>query len=273
LHHLKELARVRQVPAVAVTFDPPPVALLRPEQAPVPLTTTPRKAELLQEHGADEVVVYHTRLDLLRLSARAFFDQVIRRGFRACAMVEGPNFGFGRDRAGSIDTLRTLCAPHGIQLDVVGPVETATGMVSSSRIRDCVMAGRVREAAELLGRPHRIGGRVGSGAGRGTGLGFPTANVEDCPMLVPADGVYAGRARLASRHWPAALNIGPNPTFGDGARKLEVHLLDYDGSLRGEWLDVDLIDRLRDTRRFTSPDELIEQVQRDFQQVRQLVSC
>jgi riboflavin kinase/FMN adenylyltransferase len=264
---LRSMARARGVPAVAFTFDPHPVSLLRPEMAPTPLTWLDRRVQLLHEHGVDEIIVVRTSLELLRVGADEFFHRVIRDGLGAVAMVEGPNFGFGRDRSGTITTLNRLCAAATIPLEVVDPIEVDGQVVSSSRVRQSLAAGQVDVAARMLGRPHRIRGRVGPGSGRGAGLGFPTANLDACETLVPTDGVYACQTIVAGRTWPVALNIGPNPTFAESHRKVEAHLVGFVGNLIGTALEVDFLARLRDTRRFSSSAELVEQIRRDVDQV------
>jgi riboflavin kinase/FMN adenylyltransferase len=260
---LSSIARDLGVPAVAFTFDPHPVSLLRPAQAPVPLTWTERKAKLLHEHGTGEVAVVHTTLDLLRLSADEFFERVICGGLRAVGLVEGPNFAFGRNRSGSIATLARLCVQSKLRLEVVDALECDGQVISSSRVRDCLAAGDVDSAARLLGRPHRIRGWVVTGAGRGATLGFPTANLGDCESFVPADGVYAAHALVDHRTWPAAVHIGRNATFGESQRTVEAHLIEYSGHLVGKLLELDFLARLRGTIAFSSAGELVEQMKRD----------
>lgn len=250
-------------PAVVFTFDPHPARLLRPEACPPPLTWTERKAELLADLGIDWVVAYPTDMGLLSLSPREFFDRVIVEVLGAQAVVEGPNFFFGKNRAGTVETLAELAAESGITLDVVAPLEMEGGVISSSRVRDLVSLGRVHEAQQWLTSPYRIRGLVTHGAGRGAELGFPTANLEGIDTLLPAHGVYAGVAWVAGRANPAALNLGPNPTFGDMATKVEVHLIDSQQTLYGQILEVDFLDRLRDTRSFASAHELKKQLQAD----------
>ena len=267
---MRWLAKAENLSTVAVTFDPHPVRLLRPEIAPQPLTDTGRKAELLADNGVDELLVLKTSPELLGLSAEDFFHHLVHQGLQTCGLVEGPNFRFGRNRTGSIDTLNRLCPAYGVLLEVVDPMELEGAMVSSSRIRQSLSKGQVELAARLLGRPHRLRGRVGPGAGRGSQLGFPTANIEGCETLVPCDGVYAAQALVASTCWPAALNIGPNPTFGQNRRKIEAHLIGFAGQLQGQMLQIDLLARIRDTQPFPSPEKLIEQIRRDVEQVKSL---
>jgi riboflavin kinase/FMN adenylyltransferase len=275
--HLALLAELRAGaqriggPAVAVTFDPHPLQLLRPEQFQPLLTPIRDRAALLEAHGADHVVILRTTPELLQLSAVEFFDQLVRRGLEARLQVEGPNFGFGHNREGNIETLAELCRQAGMELVIVPPLKWQGALVASSRVRRALISGGVADAAELLGRPYRLRGTVGEGAGRGRTLGFPTANLQQPEMLVPGDGVYAVRVHHQDVAWPGAVNIGPNPTFAEQARKIEVHLIGFQGNLRGEVLSLDFIDRLRDTRAFHGPADLVAQLQRDVERARQLV--
>ncbi len=259
-------------PALAITFDPHPVALLRPAEAPVPLVWTERKVALLKEAGADEVAVFVTGPWLLSLTAREFFDRVIVGQLGARGMVEGPNFAFGRDRGGDAALLAGWCRDAGLRFEVVAPTLVDDQLVSSSRIRRALADGRADEATRLLGRPHRLRGLVTHGAGRGAGLGFPTANLDEIDTLIPADGVYAAIARLQTRGpgLPAACHIGPNVTFGEQVCKVEAHLLDYDGDLYGRTIELDFLERLRPTRPFAGLDDLLAQITADVARTRQL---
>jgi riboflavin kinase/FMN adenylyltransferase len=260
------LVKAREVdgPAVVFTFDPHPVRLLRPEAAPPPLTWTDRKAQLLDELGVTAVIAYPTDEQLLALSPQQFFERIIVERLAARAVVEGPNFHFGHKRAGDIRLLGRLCAGAGISMNVVPPLMMGGEYVSSSRVRDAVAAGDLDRARQLLTRPYRIRGMVTHGAGRGARLGFPTANVAAIDTLLPGQGVYACRAICKGSAWPAAVNIGPNPTFGDLGLKVEVHLIGFEGSLYGQPLEVDFLSRLRSIRPFESVEALKEQLQRDI---------
>lgn len=266
ISRLKAKAASAGVQAIAVTFDPHPVALLRPDKVPVPLVWPEREVELLVQTGLDEVAVFQTGDWLLGLSARSFFDQVIRHLFEARGLVEGPNFAFGRDRLGTVETLAAWSEESGLDFETVEPVLVDDRLVSSSRIRNCLDAGKAREASELLGRPHRIRGIVTHGAARGRGLGFPTANLDGIDTLIPLDGVYAGLAWIEDqdRPWPVACNIGPNPTFGEQIRKVEAHLIGYDGNLYGRKVELDFLDRIRGTRKFEGLDGLLNQIRADI---------
>jgi riboflavin kinase/FMN adenylyltransferase len=255
--------------SVAFTFDPHPVRILRPHAAPPPLTWTDRKAQLLAELGVECVVAYPTDEALLALSPEEFFDEIVRRQLDARAVVEGPNFYFGHDRAGDIARLKSLCRKSRIALDVVEPLVVDEQIVSSSRIRSLIAEGDVEQARRMLTQPYRIRGMVTHGAARGAKLGFPTANIEAVDTLLPAAGVYAGRAYLDQSALAAAINIGPNPTFGDTALKVEAHLIDFEGSLYGRPLEVDFLARLRDIQPFASPEVLIDQLHADVARCRE----
>jgi riboflavin kinase/FMN adenylyltransferase len=272
VRRLLERANDVSGPAIVFTFDPHPVRLLRPEQSPPPLTWTERKAELLAAHGVDWIVAYPTDEALLQLSAGEFFDRIIRGALAARALVEGPNFFFGHNREGTIERLRHLATAASITLDVVPPVEVDGGLVSSSRVRDLIRAGMVQEAERLLAAPYRIRGMVTHGAGRGAKIGFPTANLGAIDTLLPAQGVYAGRGWLGTSSWPAAINLGPSPTFGDAASRVEVHLIGHNEPLYGQPLEVDFLTRLRDIRPFETPQALSQQLARDVDAAKRIAS-
>jgi len=278
LGHAQLIGRLRAhagalgAPAVALTFNPHPVALLRPDKAPVPLLWTERNAELLQQAGATEVGVFRTGPWLLGLTAREFFERVVLDQFTARGMVEGPNFFFGRDRKGDTAQLGTWCREAGLHFEVVAASTVDGQLVSSSRIRAAITAGRLAEAAAMLGRPHRIRGLVTHGAARGAGLGFPTANLDGIDTLIPGDGVYAALALIdgAGPPIPAACHIGPNVTFGEQVRKVEAHLIDFTGDLYGRALHLDLLAQIRPSRKFAGLDDLLAQIRADVARAREI---
>jgi riboflavin kinase / FMN adenylyltransferase len=258
-------------PAVAMTLEPHPVQLLRPGTTPAALTTLDDRTRLMQAHGADHVIVLQTTAALLEQTARAFFDVAIRRGLRARAVVPGFNFVFGHNREGTAALLAELCREAGVVCTPVPPLHVDGLPVSSSRIRGELAAGNVAAAAMLLGRPYSLTGIVGTGQQRGHKIGFPTANLEEVATVVPGNGVYATVVHHAGRSWAGAANIGPNPTFGEQDRKIEVHLLDFAGELKGVTLTVEFLERLRETRRFAGAAELVAQLHADIAAARRIV--
>lgn len=268
LARLRHRARMLGVPAIAVSFEPHPFRVLRPEHAPPALTWPERKVELLRAAGADGVVLYRTTPAMLDLSAREFFTQIVLGRLVARGMVEGRDFGFGKGREGNIASLETLCREEGISLDVVEMKQGDGQSVSSTRVRAALAAADLAAAANMLGRPHRIRGTVVHGDHRGRTLGFPTANLADVLGLLPAEGVYACRAWRGGRPIDAAANVGPNPTFGIRERKVEVHLLDFDDDLYGEVLDLDFLAHVRAVQPFKDLDALRARLTLDVTLVR-----
>ena len=232
---------------------------------PPPLTWTERKAEATRALGVDAVIAYPTDCAILSLSAEDFFVQIWRGRLDVRVIVEGPNFFFGRDRGGSVDVLTQLCQRMGVELEVVEPLWVDGCCVSSSRIRELIQAGNVRAADQLLTQSYRVHGTVVRVAGRGSQIGFPTANLEPVGMVLPPLGVYAGRAWLRQASFAAAIHIGPNPTFGEDHVKFEVHIVGVTGPLYGEMLGVDFLDRLRGIRSFAGVAELQQQLRQDVE--------
>jgi riboflavin kinase/FMN adenylyltransferase len=280
LGHAALLSEVRRFatelggPAVAVVLDPHPASILRPERAPKRLTWIERRAELMHALGIDALVVCETTPTFLNMTAAEFFDTLVVGRLRARAMIEGPNFFFGRDRGGDVALLKELCGTNQLDLRIVEPTNVDAEMISSTRIRGLLESGKVEPAARLLGIPHRIRGTVAEGAQRGRQIGFPTANLTDIDVVVPGPGVYGGIATLerdrgGKLSYDAAIHIGPSPTFeSDGETKVEIHLLDYGGNLYGQVLLVDFMIHVRDIARFDSAERLVEQLDQDIHTIR-----
>jgi riboflavin kinase/FMN adenylyltransferase len=252
--HVIDAARRTGLRTTVVTFDPHPRAVLGGR---VELLVTPeRRLELLAEAGVEDVLVLPFDEQLAALSAEEFAEQVLR-GIGAETIAAGETFRFGRGREGDLDLLARL----GLDVRRVPLVEK----VSSSRVRELLHAGEPEQAAKLLGRPPEVEGIVVRGAGRGRELGFPTANL-DVPkeLVVPPDGVYAGSA-LDRR---AAVSIGTNPHFDGVERRVEAHLLDFDGDLYGQRLIVEIWSPIREQRRFDSLEELVTAIGDDVERTR-----
>ncbi len=273
LSRLRKTADLLSGPAVVITFDPPPAQLLRPDSVPPSLTWMARRAEILFELGVDVVCVCETTSKLLELTAEEFFQQILIDSLQVSAIVEGPNFRFGKDRRGDIDLLTQLCEKNHVELTIASGQSEDGEWISSSRIRTLIAQGAIEVANRLLVKPYRLTGIVGKGAARGHTIGFPTANLEQVPVMIPLHGVYAGKSFVKGRAYPAAINIGPNPTFGEAASKVEVHLLDFNSDLYGQRIEVELLGRLRSIANFSGANELVEQLKIDIQQTRKIVAA
>ncbi|MFW6201122.1 MAG: bifunctional riboflavin kinase/FAD synthetase, partial [Gemmatimonadota bacterium] len=281
---LRERVDARDARGVLVTFRPHPLQVVRPEDAPPLLTTRYEKTAALAAAGVDYALVLPFTPALARYSARDFVQRILLRRLGMVELVVGYDHGLGRGRAGDTETLRALGRELGFDVRVVDAVDLGDAPISSTRIRNLIAAGDVVAAAEALGRPYGLGGRVVRGDGRGLALGFPTANLEvaDAAKLLPAPGVYAVRARLRrypdrdaatplrpGDELPGAMHIGPRPTFRGASPAVEVHLIDYAGApLYGTELDVDFCARLRDVEAFDSTDALVAAMRRDVRVAR-----
>lgn len=272
----RALARAAELrlPAVAVTFDPLPEYVLRPETKPPMLTTLERRLELLGELGLDGVYVVNFTHAYAARSPEEFVQSVLVNELRAVDVVVGANFRFGRRAAGDAVMLRDLGLTAGFMVDAIelaGPDPAGSQVYSSSWIRARIAEGDVESAAKALGRPHRVQGVVVHGDHRGRELGYPTANFELPPALaVPADGVYAG--------WldgmPAAVSVGTNPTFQGTGRRVEAYAIDEVGlDLYGRVMALDLARRLRPMVTFDGIDALVAQMAVDVEQSRRLLSA
>jgi riboflavin kinase/FMN adenylyltransferase len=265
---LQEIARRAEAAgraSVLVTFEPHPLEVVNPQAAPPLLTTGPERREILAQTALDYVLFLRFDRRLAGLSPEDFVRGVL---LERCAMRElviGHDHGFGRGRSGDVETLRRLGQEYGFDVDVVGAVDFGDQHVSSSRIRRAIAGGDLSTAAGMLGRPYQVSARVGRGERRGRLLGVPTINLtEIAPQkLLPPDGVYAVRVEWRSGRAGGMLNQGPKPTFEDGRRSLEAHLFGFDGDLYGEWVRMEWVERLRDTKRFASVEALQQQLQRD----------
>ena len=258
------LVHPQGLPAVAVTFDPHPATVLRPQGPPPPLTQVSRRVEMLLGLGLDAVVVLDTTPALLQYPAETFYSEVLCRCLHARVFVEGEDFRFGAGRQGTIEQLETWAARDGLGFAAVPAVQVADEAVSSSRIRELVTAGKVAAASVLLGASYEIVGTVVTGQRRGAGLGFPTANLNDVGTLLPADGVYAGIATTAAgQRCAAAIHVGKNLTFGATAATVEAHLIGFTGDLYGQRLTVSFVEQLRQTQQFAGVEALVAQLQHD----------
>jgi riboflavin kinase/FMN adenylyltransferase len=264
-------ARSLKIPSVLVTFEPHPLEIVNPAAAPMLLTTHNEKLEVLAETGLDYIAVLPFTPELASFSAEDFVELVLRRRFRLRELLIGYDHGFGKQRAGNVDVLRTLGNRDGFRVEVVDPVATPDGhSVSSTSIRRAVAGGDLERAAAGLGRLYSVSGRVLPGSQRGRTIGFPTLNLGPPPprKLLPPEGVYAVRVQTPGGPVGGMMNLGPRPTFGDAAISLEVHLFDTNGDFYGADVRIDLVQRLRETRKFASAEQLSKQLRNDESEAR-----
>ncbi len=261
-------------PAVVLTFDPHPLSILRPGHKLEMLTSLEERKAFFEATGVDALIAHPFNANVASLSAEAFLTQLkMRTGFSH--MLVGHDFAMGRNREGDIPHLRKLETRLGFSLHVVQPFINGEAPVSSSRIRSTLREGRVDLAGEMLGRPYQLSGRVVRGEQRGRKIGVPTANLEvPADRLVPAPGVYACRASLAGRTYPAATNIGVRPTFDgqEAPATIETHLLDFEGEIYGDEVRIAFIRRLRGEHKFDSVDALVAQIRTDVHRTREVLN-
>ncbi|XVQ16038.1 bifunctional riboflavin kinase/FAD synthetase [Spirillospora sp. CA-255316] len=274
-----EIARERGLRSVVITFDPHPDEVVRPGTHPPLLTSTRRRIELLEGLGTDAVAVVSFTLELSKVPPDEFVQSVLVERLHAAHVIVGEDFRFGHRAKGDVALLTELGDKY--DFTVAGMPLVADGdTISSTYIRERLEAGGVEDAANALGRPHRVEGVVVRGHQRGRALGFPTANLETMPhTAIPADGVYGGwlvcdSDRYPGFRWPAAISIGTNPTFEGEERTVEAYALDRDDlDLYGEHMAVDFQARIRDTLKFDSIDALIEEMHRDVERAREITSA
>ena len=263
--------RILKLPSVLITFEPHPLEVVNPAAAPMLLTTHNEKLEVLAETGLDYIAVLPFTPDLASYSAEDFVELILRRRFRLRELLIGYDHGFGKQRAGNVDVLRTLGERDGFRVEVVDPVATPDGhSVSSTSIRRAVAGGDLERASAALGRLYSVSGRVVQGSQRGRTIGFPTLNLGSPPQrkLLPPEGVYAVRVQTSGGPVGGMMNLGPRPTFGDTATSLEAHLFDTTGDFYGVDVRIDFVLRLRETRKFASPEQLSKQLRHDESEAR-----
>ncbi|HEX5950719.1 MAG TPA: bifunctional riboflavin kinase/FAD synthetase [Actinomycetota bacterium] len=258
--------------SVAVTFDRHPREVLTPGREPRLLTTVERKADLIAATGIDMVVVLEFTETFSRWPAEDFVTRVLVEGLRVRHAVVGADFTFGFKALGTPEMLIEVGPSYGFTAERVELVHVGDRRVSSSSIRSALAEGDLAWPERALGRRFALDGTVVPGAGRGAGLGWPTANLRTHPrLLLPGGGIYAGRARLPQGEWVAAISVGTNPTFGVEPLHVESYLLDFAGDLVGAPMEVDFWARLRDEERFDTADELSRAIEDDVRRTRELV--
>lgn len=277
-----EQAAHRKVPSVLITFVPHPSEVVRPGSHPPELTTLTRRAELVDELGVDVYCELPFTYEFSQMRPDEFAHRALVESLHAGGVVVGENFRFGHKAAGNIELLRQLGERFGFTAEAVPLLRDNDITLSATYVRTCVLAGDVGAAAAALGRPHRVDGVVELGDQRGRLLGFPTANMRTAAWTaIPADGVYAGRVwRLDGEGRTigdgplgnSAISVGSNPTFDVTKRRVEAHILDFDGDLYGHPLGVEFVERVRGQVKFDGMESLIAQMKLDVVQIREILA-
>ena len=271
LNRAKEIADGRNI--VALTFDPHPMQVLAPDLAPTLLVTLADRVELLKIHNADQVAVLKFNEKFAAMAPVDFVQDVLVSQLSASTIIVGKNFTYGNKAAGNVESLIKDGQRLNFTVDVQDLQSGEGEVISSSRIRNLVTAGRVEEARTLLSRPHRLDGIVVHGEKRGREIGYPTANLGNIDgQTIPSDGVYAGWLTVGINYWPAAISIGTNPTFvGERSRQVEAYALDQEGlELYDKNASIEFGWRLRDTLKFDGLEPLLVQMKLDCDQARSL---
>jgi riboflavin kinase / FMN adenylyltransferase len=265
-----ERARASELKSVALTFDPHPLDIVNPSAAPPLLTLWDEKLEALSQTRIDEVALVPFTPDLAALTAERFVEEVLLERHNMKELLIGHDHGFGRGRAGDVESLRVIGKRLGFPVEVVPAVLGSDGApVSSTAIRRAVAHGDLARAADGLGRRYSFSGPVLRGEGRGKGLGYPTLNIQSSKRkLLPPHGVYAVQVESVAGRHGGMMNLGPRPTFGDAAINLEVHLFEGVGDWYGRHVRVEFVSRLRDTMKFSGPAELVKQLDDDARKAR-----
>lgn len=275
-HTTIEKAEAIEGTSVAMTFEPHPMRVITTNEHPPLITLYEQKTELIARTGIQVLISIPFTYEFAAIPAEQFIGDLLVKRIGMKAIVVGKDYSFGRGREGDVDMLRRLAPIHGYEVMVVDWIQPANGMVpriSSTRIRELVMAGQMEEAAKILGRPYQIRGRVATGRNRGGRLlGFPTANINLQDELCPLKGIYAVTVEHSGQTMPGVANIGYSPTFDDHIFTVEVHIMDFNKNVYGDPIRVNFITRLRDEIKFDGIEALSEQIRKDIQRARRILA-
>ena len=273
IRRLVEAARADGGQALVLTFHPHPGHVLHPAHPPRLVMDWRTRVAHLGQLGVDAVIVQRFSRRFAALTADEFVRHWLVEGLGVRRVVVGHRVGFGHNRSGTAEVLRRLGVEWGFDVEIVGPIEVAGMLASSSAVRQAISEGDFDRARILLGRPHSVIGRVIHGHHRGRTLGFPTANLRVAGLILPPDGVYAVRAHVGTAGYQGVANLGFNPTFQDHERSLEVHLFDVNADFYGQRLEVTFVHRLRGEKRFATVHALAEQIARDAAAARRVLAA
>ncbi len=273
LKRLVSLAKENRALATVITFSPHPLEVLFPEKPFLRIMDPSQKERILESTGVDILTIVPFTSQLAKMSPDAFTTEFLMKLFPLAGLIIEENFRFGHQRIGSVSDFKRILPPHGISVEVIPPLTENGARVSSSRIRDLIRDGNVREAGELLTRPFQIEGPVIDGERRGRRIGFPTINIlPPQGRVLPPNGVYATITKIQEKKYPGVSYIGSRPTFDRGQIILETHLFDFDGDLYGLMAEVSFIEHLRGEKSFSGPQELIQSIRQDSEQSRRLLN-
>lgn len=271
LASLVDEARTKGLRAVVITFDPHPLKVLRPDAAPALIETLDLRLAGFARLGLDAALVLRFDAALANVSPEDFLERILVKAMRARQILVGANFRFGHNHAGDVRLLEKMGVAKGFAVQIVDAVQMDGAAVSSTRVRQAIAAGDVREAARLIGRPFALAGKIRNGDGRGSKMVFPTLNLDTEQELLPANGVYATRVELCGLAYDSVTNVGVRPTFGGQAVTVESHLLKFNEGVASGRMEVQFIERLRAEQKFESAAALKSQIARDIDAARQIL--
>lgn len=272
LQRVVQDAQARGGHSVVLTFEPHPLKILAPERAPRLILTHKDKMLLLQSYGVDVVIIQDFNSTFANVEAREFVQHYLIERLKVHKMWIGRDLRFGKGRKGRVEDLIGWGREGGFEVGIVEPIQIGGVRISSSRVRALIERGDVHEVQRFLSRYHFISGRVTPGHQRGRDLGFPTANIVTRTEVLPLDGVYATLLQVDGRQWPSVANIGVNPTFGDGPRTIESHIFNFSGDLYSRSVKLFFVKRLREEKKFASPEVLVEQMKKDVLGAREILA-
>jgi len=266
-------ARINGGASVVMTFDPHPVRILRPDQGPLLLTSTPHKLQLIERLGVDFTFIVNFTAEVAQMAPQDFL-MLLQKSYRKLGEIcVGYRWTFGKNRAGNIEMIARVGSQQGFAVKGMEPVAIDGEIVSSTLLRNLISSGELRRASKLLGRPYSLLGEVKHGQKLGSTLGFPTANLDVHAELYPPNGVYAVRARMEGKLYQGVANIGVRPTVNDsGERVLEVHLLDFSADIYGKVLEIEPVEFIRPEKKFIDRDTLVKQIENDIASARHILA-
>lgn len=271
LKAVKARSEKSKLPSIVYTFEPHPLKVIAPHKSPPLLTILEEKINLIKASGVDFLVLARFTKEFASQHPEKFVENVLAKQLKAKEVWVGHDYAFGKARAGTIEHLKELGKKFNFRVSVIPACKKRGVIISSSKIREYVTDGKIKEAASLLGRPYAVSGKVVRGRNIGKHLGFPTANIAIHNELIPKDGIYAVRVLLDEKRYKGAANIGFAPTFHNKKRAVEVHIMDFKRNIYGKNLKIEFIQRLRGEKIFKSAEELAAQIRKDVNMAKKIL--